>query len=61
MLERYGENHHRVGAALHNVGIANLRLAKLDDALDAVEEAVRIRKITLGVRDPKVAVSSLYR
>jgi len=57
ILERFGENHARVGAALHNVGIANLRAGKLDDAMDAIEEAVRIRKVTLGVDDPKVADS----
>jgi hypothetical protein len=57
ILERFGENHHRVGAALHNVGIANLRAGKLTDAMDAIEEAVRIRKMTLGPDDPKVAVS----
>ena len=57
MLARYGENHPRVGAALHNVAIANLRVSKLDDAMDAIEEAVRIRKQTLGPNDPEVAVS----
>ena len=61
ILERFGENHHRVGAALHNVGIANLRAGKLTDAMDAIEEAVRIRKMTLGPDDPKVAVSGEIR
>jgi len=57
ILERLGENHARVGAALHNVGIANLRAGKLDDAMDAIEEAVRLRKLTLGRDNPKVADS----
>ncbi len=57
LLKRYGESHHRVGAALHNVAIANLRAGQLDEAVDAIEEAVRIRKITLGKDSPKVAVS----
>ena len=61
ILERFGDSHHRVGAALHNVGIANLRAGKLDDAMDAIEEAVRIRKATLGPQDPKVAVSTFCR
>ena len=39
------------------MGIANLRAGKLADAMDAIEEAVRIRKVTLGPDDPKVAVS----
>jgi len=57
LLERYGEEHERVGAALHNVAVANLRAGLLDDARDAIEEAVRIRKLTLGDEHHKVAVS----
>jgi len=57
LLEAYGAEHHRVGAALHNVGIANLRAGKLDDAMASIEEAVRMRKSTLGETHPKVAVS----
>ena len=60
LLERFGEEHHRVGAALHNVAVANLRAGLLDDAKDAIEEAVRIRKLTLGDEHPKVAVSSIF-
>lgn len=56
MLDRYGEEHHRVGAALHNVAVANLRAGMLNDARDAIEEAVRIRETTLGKKHPKVAV-----
>eukprot|EP00537_Pseudo-nitzschia_pungens_P003368 CAMPEP_0172367352 /NCGR_PEP_ID=MMETSP1060-20121228/20858_1 /TAXON_ID=37318 /ORGANISM="Pseudo-nitzschia pungens, Strain cf. cingulata" /LENGTH=494 /DNA_ID=CAMNT_0013091573 /DNA_START=82 /DNA_END=1566 /DNA_ORIENTATION=+ len=57
LLNRYGEEHHRVGSALHNVAVANLRSGLLDDARDAIEEAVRIRKRTLGEDEPKVADS----
>jgi len=57
MLERFGEYNERVGTALHNVGIANLRASKLEDARDAIEEAVRIRKRTLGAEDHMVADS----
>lgn len=57
LLDRYGETHHRVGAALHNVAVANLRAGLLNDARDAIEEAVRIRKKTLGEQSSKVAVS----
>lgn len=56
IIKHYGDIHYRVGAALHNVGIANLRAGKLEDAMDAMEEAVRIRKLTHGSDDPKVAV-----
>jgi hypothetical protein len=57
LLDRYGESHHRVGAALHNVAVANLRAGLLSDAKDAIEEAVRIRKVTLGDQSSKLAVS----
>lgn len=57
LLDRFGEEHHRVGSALHNVAVANLRSGLLDDARDAIEEAVRIRKLTLGDDEPKVADS----
>jgi len=57
LLDRYGEEHHRIGAALHNVAVANLRAGRLNDALDAIEQAVRIRQLTLGDRHFKVAVS----
>ena len=57
LLDRYGEEHERVGAALHNVAVANLRSGLLDDARDAIEEAVRIRKLTLGAHDKQVADS----
>ena len=57
LLERYGEEHYRVGSALHNVAVANLRSGLLADARDAIEEAVRIRKLTLGEDEPQVADS----
>lgn len=51
--------HHRVGAALHNVGIAKLRAGKLEEAMSSIEQAVRMRKKTLGDSHPKVAVSRI--
>lgn len=57
LLARYGERHERVGAALHNVAIANLRAGSLDDAMDAIEEAIKIRSRALGRSHPRVAVS----
>jgi tetratricopeptide (TPR) repeat protein len=61
ILARYGEHHDRVGAALHNVAIANLRAGSLDDAMDAIEEAIKIRSRSLGRSHPKVAVRSSKR
>eukprot|EP00977_Amphora_coffeiformis_P020599 scaffold8374_cov175-Amphora_coffeaeformis.AAC.38 len=57
LLARFGEKHERVGAALHNVAIANLRAGSLDDAMDAIEEAIKIRSRALGRSHPKVADS----
>lgn len=59
LLGKYGERHDRVGAALHNVAIANLRAGSLDDAMDAIEEAIKIRSRSLGRSHPKVAVRTL--
>lgn len=59
MVGAYGKEHHRVGAAHHNVGIANLRAGNLDEAMSSIEEAVRMRKKTLGECHPKVAVSRM--
>lgn len=56
-MGRYGERHERVGAALHNVAIANLRAGSLDDAMDAIEEAIKIRSRSLGRSHPRVADS----
>ena len=58
LLGRYGERHERIGAALHNVAIANLRAGSLDDAMDAIEEAIKIRSRALGRSHPRVAVST---
>lgn len=57
MLSRYGESHQRIGSALHNVAVANLRANELSGARDAIEEAVRIRKAALGEHHSKVGDS----
>jgi tetratricopeptide (TPR) repeat protein len=56
-LDEYGNKHPRVGSALHNIAIVQLRDGSLDDALDAIEEAVRVRKAAFGNDHPKVADS----
>jgi hypothetical protein len=56
--QRHGTVHEDVAAALHNVGIANLRLDDHYKSLQAFEEAVRVRKGALGRDHPLVAVSS---
>ena len=57
ILARFGGKHKRVGAALHNVAIANLRSGNLDDAMDAIEEAIKIRSRALGRKHSKVTDS----
>lgn len=50
-------NHERIGTALHNIAVANLRANELSDAKDAIEEAFRIRKAALGAMHTKVGDS----
>ena len=57
LVKEFGEENRRVGAALHNLAIVHLRSGNMTDAVDAIEEAVRIRKSTLGEFHPKVSVS----
>ena len=61
LLSKYGEEHPRIGASLHNLGIVHLRSGNLSDALDAMEEAIRIRKLTLKSRHPKVVVCEHHK
>jgi tetratricopeptide (TPR) repeat protein len=42
---------------LHNLGIAHLRIGNLEEAADAIEEAIKIRKQKLGSYSPRVADS----
>jgi len=57
LIEKHGEQHHRVGAAMHNIGIVHLRAGDLSDALEALELAVAVRKAALGKLHSKVADS----
>jgi len=57
LVNEYGSDNRRVGAALHNLGIVHLRAGNMNDAVDAIEEAVKIRKSTLGANHPKVSDS----
>jgi hypothetical protein len=57
LVEEYGDNHCRVGSALHNLGIVYLRAGNLNDAKEAIKDAIKIRTAKLGYKHPKVAVS----
>ena len=54
----HGPLHPAVAAALHNVGLSQLRLQNHDPALQAFEESARVRKGALGPDHPHVAVRS---
>jgi Tetratricopeptide repeat len=53
----HGPLHEDVAAALHNIGITQLRAQNHTEALKAFEEAARVRKGSLGKDHPLVAVS----
>jgi tetratricopeptide (TPR) repeat protein len=55
---RHGPLHPDVAAALHNIGITQLRAQNHSEALKAFEEAARVRKGSLGKDHPLVAVRS---
>ena len=54
-----GELHEDVGAAIHNVGLAQLRMDRHKLAHDSFARAVRIRKGALGIDHPDVASSQV--
>ena len=53
----HGPFHGDVAAALHNCGLAQLRLENHHQAIQSFEEAARIRKGALGKQHPQVAAS----
>ena len=57
LVEGLGDGHGRVASALHNLGVVHVRAGNLDDAADALEEAVRIRRDMLREDHPRIANS----
>ena len=57
-LQRFGQMHPSVGAAIHNVAVVHLRMGSHAKAEKLFAEAVMIRKETLGDDQLEVAVSS---
>lgn len=57
LLTRYGEEHPRVGTAVHNIGVVHMRRSDYTKAVVAYKEAVRVRKMVLENDHPDVAVS----
>lgn len=55
--DKYGETHHLVGTALHNIGVIHLHAEHYDQALESFREAVNVRTASLGPEHPDVAAS----
>eukprot|EP00536_Pseudo-nitzschia_multiseries_P011461 jgi/Psemu1/259845/estExt_Genewise1Plus.C_3920004 len=55
--ERYGQDHYRVGTALHNLGIVYLKKKDYQKAIEICQRAVSVRKDSLVPNHPDVAVS----
>lgn len=56
---RYGNNHHLVGSALHNIGMVHLFAEEYLQAYGIFKEAARIRSEALGPEHPDVAASTV--
>lgn len=56
---RYGEEHHLVGTALHNIGMIHLFAEEYLQAYGIFKEASRIRAVALGHDHPDVAASMI--
>ena len=56
---KYGEEHHLVGTALHNIGMVHLFAEEYLQAYGIFKEAARIRSIALGPEHPEVAASTV--
>ena len=59
LIEEYFEEHHRVGASLHNIAIVKVRCGEVEEACNIFREAIRIRKEMLGEYHSKVAETLL--
>ena len=55
--EMYGTNHHRIGTALHNIGIVHMRAGNFENAALVSKCAVEVRKRVLGPDHLDIAVS----
>lgn len=57
VIDFYGKDHEELGNVWHNKAIVLTKAGRYGEAVSACNEAVRIRKKTLGDNDPNVAVS----
>lgn len=59
-MDRFGEEHSSVGAALHNVGVVRLRMGEHLVAEEVFARAVAIRRSVLGPEDLDLSVCVAY-
>jgi hypothetical protein len=60
-MDRFGECHSSVGAAIHNVAVVRLRMGQAQRAEELFEEAVLIRRKVIGNNHLDLAVSTRPR
>jgi hypothetical protein len=58
-MDRFGESHPSVGAAMHNVGVVRLRMGQPHEAEYILQRAVNIRRQALGYDHLDLAVSTV--
>lgn len=57
LVDEFGPSHKRVATALHNMSVVHLRMENMEESLDCIVTAIKIRKKTLGNYHLKVAES----
>lgn len=55
--DKYGDIHHLVGTANHNIGLVHLFAKRYTEALTYFQEAVTVRRASLGLDHPDVSAS----
>ena len=57
--DKYGDIHHLVGSATHNIGLVQLFAERYGPAMDSFQEALAVRRAALGMEHPDVAASMM--
>jgi len=55
--QKYGEVHHLVGTALHNIGMVYFFAKRYSEALESFQDAIRVRVKALGPDHPDIQTS----
>lgn len=57
--EKFGDRHHLVGNAWHNIGMVRMYAGETKEALEAFEKSIKIKSKALGADHPETASSML--